>query len=170
MVGIAALVVLLFAVLVWQPWAPRYRRFVSQPLPDGTRYTFLYPAHLQNLQENGKGASPEVAACVNVWTMNQTESGWSQFLSRLGFSVPSPAESVTVVVIPLKTHNVRDGRRTDRWSRFGGLRRNEHIIDARTRTQFSLLHSCPQRAAAQFRTDDPVIARSFRVLPPGVAP
>ena len=62
MVGIAALVVLLFAVLVWQPWALRYRRFVSKPLPDGTRYTFLYPAYLQNLQENGKGASPEVAA------------------------------------------------------------------------------------------------------------
>jgi hypothetical protein len=167
--GFIALVAVLLAALIAQPWAPRYRLFVSKPLPDGSRYTFLYPAHLQNMQENGKGASPEVTAGVTVWTMNQSDSTWSQFLSRMGFSVPSPRESIGVVVIPLKTRNVRDGRRTDRWNRFGGLRRNEYLTDARTRTQFILYHSCPASAAAQFAAHDPVIARSFRVLPPGTA-
>jgi hypothetical protein len=168
--GLILLTALIVAVLVMRPWTPRYRRFISQPLPDGSRYTFLYPAHLQNLQENGKGASPEVTGGVNVWTMNQSVSQWGLILGRLGFSVTSPAESVTVVVIPLKSKPVKDSHRTERWERSGGLRQNTYLVDARTRTQYFLYHSCPSTARDQFERHRPVIERSFRVLPPDPKP
>lgn len=163
--GLILLVAVLLAVLYSGAWPLRYRRFVSQPLPDGTRYTFLYPAHLQNIQENGKGASPEVTQSATVWTMNQSESQWDLLRRQWGFPVMSPAESVSVVVIPLKK-KVKDSRRSERWTRGGQLRHNEHIIDARTCTQFSLYHSCPQAAASQFERYNPTIVKSFRVLPP----
>jgi hypothetical protein len=169
--GIAALVVLLFTVLVWQPWALRYKRFVSRPLPGGTRYTFLYPAHLQNLQENGKGASPEVIASATVWTMNRTAPTlWDELQRRLGFSVPSPAESVSVVVFPVHPRPLRDRRTDARWERMDDRRHNLYLVDARTGLQFSLYHDAPSEAAASFEAHDRVIARSFRVLPPGAAP
>jgi hypothetical protein len=167
--GLIALVAVLLAALVVQPWAPRYRLFVSKPLPDGSRYTFLYPAHLQNVIENNTRVAPNVTQSVSVYTMNRSESTWSEWLSRRGF-VPSAAESIGAVVIPLRVRNVRNGRRTERWSRLGEMRRNEYLIDARTRTQFILIHDCPASAARQFEAHDPVIARSFRVLPPGAAP
>ncbi len=169
--GIAALIVVLFAVLVWQPWALRYKRFVSRPLPDGTRYTFLYPAHLQNTQENGKGASPNVIRSVTVWTMNRTPPTlWDELLRRLGFAVSSPAEDVSVVVFPVLPRPTRDRRTDERWERMGHLRHNLYLVDARTGLQFSLYHDGPSEATASFAAQDRVIARSFRVLPPGAAP
>jgi hypothetical protein len=140
--GLILLIVVLFTALVMRPWSTRYKRFVSQPLPDGSRYTFLYPAHLRDIQENGAGASPEVSHSVNVYNMNLTRSGWSRLLRRCGFSVLSPQEAVTVVVIPLKTKRVRERRWSAEWARGGRLRHNEYLVDARTKAQFDLYHDC----------------------------
>jgi hypothetical protein len=166
---IAALIATLLvglAVLLLVSWPPRYRRFISQPLPDGTRYTFLYPSHLQNLRENGPGASPNVTSSVAVSTQNQSLSQWDLLRRRLGLPVTSPAESVHVVVIPLKKR-VQNSRTSGRWTKGDIRRHNEHITDARTRTQFSLYHNCPRDAVAQFERHNQIIRRSFRVLPPG---
>src|ERR1051325_2105484 len=46
---------------------PQYRRFTSQPLPDGSRYTFLYPAYLHDIHETGQGASQGVTQNVSVY-------------------------------------------------------------------------------------------------------
>jgi hypothetical protein len=164
------LIGLVVATLVMQPWTPRYRSFVSKPLPDGSRYTFLYPAHLQNIQEDGKGASPEATHNVIVWTMNRSTTQWDLILRRLGFPVQSSGESVSVLVIPLKSKTVKDSRRIERWEHGGDLRQNIYLDDARTRTQYLMLHGCPSEARAQFERHHPVIERSFRVLPPDHEP
>jgi hypothetical protein len=171
-VSVTALIVILvigLAAVLLSPWS-RYRRFVSQPLPDGTRYTFLYPAHLQNVQENGTGASPEAIASASVWTMNQSVTEWDRLRGRLGIPAASPAEGIFIIVMPLGRDRVRDRRSSERWSRGGEMRHNEHIFDARTKTQFNLIHRCPQSAAAQFERHNPTIVKSFRVLPPGADP
>jgi hypothetical protein len=168
--GLFLLIGLVVATLVMQPWTPRYRSFVSKRLPDGSRYTFLYPAHLQNVQEDGKGASPEVTHHAIAWTMNLSNSQWDLILRRLGFPVQSSRESVSVFVIPLKSKNVKDSRRTERWEHGGELRQNTYLFDARTRTQFLMFHGCPSEARAQFERHRPVIEQSFRVLPPDHKP
>jgi hypothetical protein len=168
--GLALLIVVILATLWVRPWSTRYRRFVSKPLSDGSRYTFLYPAHLRDIQENGAGASPEVTQCVTVYTSNQSQTDWDRLLRHLGIPILSPAESISVVVIPLKPRRVRDRRWSERWARGGGLRDNEFLVDARTKTQFVLMHSCPSDSAAQFEQNNPVITRSFQVLPPSASP
>ena len=170
-VGAAALVALLLAVLVGHPWALRYRRFLSRPLPDGTRYTFLYPAHLQNVQESGPRAASHVIENVSVYTMNRTPPTlWDELLRRLGVPVSSSAESLGACVVPAQGRPLRDRRTDVRWERLGAVRHNIEVVDARTRLQFSLAHDGPSDTRTSFEAHDRVIAHSFRVLPPGAAP
>jgi len=167
---LAAVVVVLVLLGIWSSVRPpSYRRFVSPPLPDGSRYTFLYPAHLENMAQ-GAGGSPEVRSSVSVYTANQSLSEWDVLRKRVGFRVPSPGENVTVVVIPLKRAPRSSDRRSQRLAGGGRLRHNEYLIDARTKTQLNLYHDCPADAAAQFDAHNPTIVRSFQLLPPGVEP
>lgn len=167
----AAVLLVLILVAGSRAGSSAYRRFVSQPLPDGSRYTFLYPAHLQNVEENGKGASPGVTHTVNVHTRNQNEPVWVPLQRRLGFSSPSPAEFVTVLVMPVKAAaKVQDSRRQEEWVRGGERRRNEYLTDARTRTKLFLFYSCPKEAPTSFEAHKSVIGQTLRLLPPGAAP
>ena len=158
------------ALLTYNSRPPQFRRFVSQPLPDGTRYTFLYPAHLDRVNEGG-GGSPEVTHSVNVtkgsWK-NEVARDWAR--TRLGLNLPPDREIVTAVVIPINSTKVADSRSDARGSDGDRLWHNEFLVDARTKTKFALYHHCPKLAKAQFEASNPTIAKSFQVLPPGAAP
>ena len=164
---VAAIVV---SIVTYNYRPPQFRRFVSQPLSDGTRYTFLYPAHLDRVTEGG-GGSPDVTHSVTVSKKDRSNEAARDWIrTRLSLAVPPDAETVTVVVVPQKTRHVADSRSDERWARGGELRHNEYLVDSRTRTQYSLYHSCPDTAKAQFAAHSPTIARSLQVLPPGSAP
>ncbi len=146
---IAVIAFVVIAVIVaLQFWSrqPSFRRFISQPLPDGSRYTFLYPAHLKVVNENGKGASPNVTHNANVTNRVTDDPIIDRFRRWVGLAAPSPAELVTVVVFPVKGGKVRDSRSSEEFARGIERRRNEYLVDARTGCQFSLYFSCPIRA------------------------
>src|SRR5688500_19227508 len=86
---IALFAFIIAAVLAaFQLWTrpPSFRRFVSQPLPDGSRYTFLYPAHLKNVNENGKGASSNITHNVNVTNRTREDPMVDRKSTRLNSS------------------------------------------------------------------------------------
>src|SRR5258708_40229330 len=86
-----------------------FRRFTSKPLPDGSRYTFLYPAFLKDMNE-GPGGSPEVIVSASVYNrdgehpFDVNRTPWGTWARKAGFS---QAESVSVVVIPLNGDGIK---------------------------------------------------------------
>jgi len=88
---VAALAGLLF--LLSGAGTPAYRRFVSRPLPDGSRFSFLYPAHLQD-QVEGPGGSPKVSHGAAAYTADQSLSTWDWMRCLVGLPVP-PVERVS---------------------------------------------------------------------------
>jgi hypothetical protein len=143
-----------------------YARYVSAPQPDGSRFTFLYPAHLKTVAA-GRGASPDVSVSATAYNQSLDPAPWDGVRRWLGMPVPAPGESVTVVVMPLQ--HLSGGQR--RYSRRPvnplELRHNEYLVDARTRSRLILMHSCPPAAPGQFEAHNQVIAPSLEVLPPG---
>jgi hypothetical protein len=147
-----------------------------QPLPDGSRYTFLYPGSLQTVRERKGGHSPGTIAAVVLQDngpVNAAPSPWDRVQRQMGIAVPYPGESVSVLVTPLKPRVARVARRPQGWARGDEVRRNEYIQDTRTQLEFTVYHSCftfttPQpAAAAQLRTHNSTLVQSFEVLPPG---
>src|SRR5688572_4083491 len=70
---------------------PSYRRFVSQPLPDGSRYTFLYPSNLQVIREGRGNPSPGVIANVRLQSsgpVNAPPSPSDRLRRLMGLTVP----------------------------------------------------------------------------------
>src|SRR3712207_3812230 len=89
---LAALLAAMVAVgLGIRSGAPGYRRFVSRPLPDGTRYTFLYPRGLRLAHED----AGQVRLCR---FRPATLQSWFRSLTASGD--PEPWETVAVEVIP----------------------------------------------------------------------
>lgn len=180
-VGVLTLGVALTVALGAVRLASRHRRFVSQPLPDGSRYTFLYPANLQTVHEAG-GRLPLPSGAIAAVTLqsngpiNAPASPWDWFRQRLGFAVPF-SESVSVMATPAEarvSHDIRRAiRRSEGWVKGDEVRRNQYLHDPRTQLQFSVYHSCyaaatpPPAAALQVRAHNSAVVRSFEVLPPG---
>lgn len=169
--AIALVAVILVAVVTFRSGQPSFHRFVSQPLSDGTRYTFLYPAHLEDVVE-GKGGSPNVTNSVTIYKKHRRKrpSVWQLMGTWLRLAVPTDEESVTVVVIPQKAAIVTASRSNAHGAGSGRLWHDEYLVDARTRTQFSLYHRCPDTSRAEFEAHNPTIAKSLQVLPPGASP
>jgi hypothetical protein len=155
---------------------PVYQRFTSRPLPDGSRYTFLYPSNLRVIREGGGKPSPGVIANVTLQSsgaVNASPSPWDRLRRRIGVAVPYPGESVTVLVTRLKGPVTQDSPPPRRWADGTGVRQNASVRDTRRRLQFSINHNCftftaPQAAAAdQLGTHNAVLSQTFEVVPPG---
>lgn len=162
--GICCLLVF-WLLLSAQSGPSPYRRFTSQPLPDGSRYTFLYPAYLKDVQENGQGASAGVTQNVSIYNRQVNYSSWERLHRWLGRPVAEPMESVSVLVVPQK-QSVIENRQSEGWERGLVRRHNEYLTDSRTRAQFLLMYSCPRNAPAQFERNHLTIVQSLQVLPP----
>jgi hypothetical protein len=148
----------------------RYRRYVSQPLPDGTRYTFLYPEELRTVVENGGNPSPGVVRNVTVYNSFIRETDWDRLRRKVGLGGQSHDESISVLPYAVKGGIARDRRWSDRWTRGGRTRHNEFIDDRRTQLQFALYLDAPADESARFQTIRPTVVRSFELLPPGTEP
>jgi len=168
--GLTALVIALFAF--GRSRLTGFHRFVSQPLSDGTRFSFLYPEYLSDVVETPGGGSPEVVHSVSVYNragehpydVNRTP--WGTWWRKIGLS---HAENITVVVIPIETANMKDNRSSKEWISGWERRRNEYLDDARSRLRFELYYSCA-KDAPQFKSHSRIIAESFRVLAAGAGP
>lgn len=146
-----------------------YRRFVSKPLPDGTRYTFLYPEYLTNISENGKGASPSVTATVNISTRFSAQPVMNRFLSWLHMAPSATSDRVSALVIPHRGGPLLKQARHSKEHGGGAVwfSHAETIDDERTQTQFVLAYMCDGDREDQYKSHHLAVASSFRVLPPG---
>ena len=144
-----------------------FRRFTSKPLPDGSRYTFLYPDYLKDVVE-GPGGSPEVIAGAAVYNrggehpedVNRTP--WGGLWRKTGFS---KAERVTVVVIPLKAAHSHEARTYEEWTRGWERRHNDYLEEAHAKYKLQLYYSCA-KDAAQYRQHARIISESLRMVFP----
>jgi hypothetical protein len=161
-----------------------YRRFVSAPLTDGTRYTFLYPrslgtpdTDLNTLPDYGGGDSE--CPCVQL----RESAGPAEKLVGL-LSHEYLARDIMVVVrgsktIPLTAASgwrvtARDGRyirseKTDPDLFMGAY--YVSVLDSRTSTscdfEYQYYGYDSNRRRFHLDREDAMVLESFRVLPPG---
>lgn len=158
------LAALVFPVAHWRN--SRFTRFTGQPLPDGSRITFLYPSYLPDVEEGGGG--PDLIETVSVldrggeqpWDVNRTP--WGGWARQLGIT---HAEHVTVIVAPLKEKNLEDSRSSVRSVQGWAQGRSETLIDATRKLRIQLMYSCA-KDAGQFEQHSRTIADSLQLLPP----
>lgn len=64
--------------------ATRLRRYVSEPLPDGQRYTFLYPdrLHLEKPASPAPGFQIQMTRRINPWQALTNRAAWPGLLSN----------------------------------------------------------------------------------------
>lgn len=153
---------------VWPRPAPpvSYRRFTSPALPDGVRYTLLYPSTLddasfhtfpattfgRHFQQFMVSKKQSRAPIVSLWHQ------W--FKPEVEFIFVS-ADSVTK---PLKTSRIeRQGLRNS-----GEIAHWVYVDDPRAQVLFTFGH-IEENGTALYKQNDPVVAGSFRVLLPGEA-
>jgi hypothetical protein len=164
---IAALAVLAVFLTMAYSSMSHFRRYTSKPLPDGSRFTFLYPAYLTDTHE-GPGGSPEVIWSAGAHnrsgehSSDVTRTAWGAFLRRAGLS---QADEVSVVVIQLKEKSIKDSRSSEEWVRGWERRHNEYLVDSRSKLKLQLYYSCAQDAG-QFRWHSRIISDSLQLLPP----
>ena len=163
----AALAALLFSI---SP-STRYRRYLSPPFPDGSRYTFLYPSHLKTVSEGWyQGAIQSV----------RIDSGAEQFtiLDRikaiLGIPWLPKRGSITVVVGAAaetgavdRQANVQAQRKDDLRVVGDDCQHNIYLVDGPSRMRLLLYHE-ERFHPDLFNETDAVVSRSFRVVPPVV--
>ncbi len=160
------------------PVSVGFRRYVSRPLPDGTRYTFLYPAYAARVNSNAGSDTnnliPGFVDCIGTQTVHWTPVRGGEAVTYPLYSngktpLSDPHEEfISVVVghagdVPFLTSGfIRQDRQ---WAGKGVSHHTVLITDARTHFRFMLSHE-DRNSPALFRQTDPVIADSFRVLPP----
>jgi hypothetical protein len=144
----------------------RVRRYVSPPLPDGTRYTFLYPlwdrwpytfASPQGIDVEGSCPRDEAGWLIETWD--------TFFHDR---DYPNYPEGLSVQVLPpdMVTENKRYETAGIRNASL--FHHSVTIKDARSRRRFILTHSSfPWYREEYFDRSDPTVIQSFRVLVPG---
>ena len=155
-----------------------YVRYVSPPLADGTRYTFLRPDYLDEIDFND-GHISRLDWAGTVLQGFQADRGISVLEravpSQLTFLFHSKDERIVVLVhkSQLASPSLAQQRtsKTIKYQDEIGTRKVQHAItisDLRSQRRFDLMHSA-DNGLASFRRDDETIANSFRVLPPGTA-
>ena len=161
-----AVVLVVVAAAVPRPVPPTtYTRFTSPPLPDGVRYTFLYPTalddvslytfpanykgrHLQSFMASKKESRLPGAALWHRWFRPEAEFVF--------VSVEKP------VVKPLRSSRVdRQGVRNR-----DEIAHRVYVDDPRAHEQFMFGH-IDDFGTASYTQDDRVVTDSFRVLLPG---
>ncbi len=156
LIGIAVIAVA--AITIPREPAISFRRYTSPPLPDGSRYTFLYPSHLKAVQEGyNRGAGV-------VQSVQLLPGGWGL--------MPSSATnhgSITVVVGSLASMGGQiPQQRKDGYEVIGNESRHDiYLADTRSGMRLRLYHS---QSLTLFSATDPAVSKSFRLLLPGELP
>lgn len=165
----AAVFFVALAALWLRPPAPEvYTRYLSPPLPDGTRYTFLYPTWMTRVSQQGVGQVQVGEAARGGPGANIFQEALRLWRNRRKSNLAVGQDAFVMVFYrPLKVFKGPDERKEQRWERNGTLRHNIFIADARTKMKFFLFHNGLASERTRFEEIDPVIARSFRLLPPG---
>jgi len=155
-------------LVAWWNTPSAYRRYVSPPLPDGTRYTLLYPATLEPTNWTPRSVNfhkPEETFAASVVKIVPLLLG--------ARPAPERSEYLTVLHGPLKDRESGLPDSRQEVELVGGAGRHHgsravHIVDARARARFVLHHVISGQAndPRAIRVG-PAVARSFRVLPPG---
>ena len=156
-----------------------FRRYTSQPLPDGSRYTFLYPSYFAHVQPGWLDSQNQFGTvridCIGTqpvpWIAHVGQQPISYYQhNSSGVSWLSPHEEFCSVVVG-RAGDVafppgkRFLRRDSRWIGQNGSHHDFSITDARSHYAFELIHE-DRYTPALFKQTDPVIDSSFRIVPP----
>ena len=169
------------------PSAPRlkpavgFRRYTSPPLPDGTRYTFLYPSYFANVHPGWLDSDHQFRSvridCIGTkpfpWIAAPGQAPVAYYIhGKQGAAWPAPHEEFCSVVVGKAAPPFWQGPRPleiDRqWIGEYGSHHDFSIKDAHTHYRFEVIHE-DRYTPALFRQTDPVIVASFRILPPGAS-
>jgi hypothetical protein len=165
-------------LLAWRNSTPAYKRYLSPPLPDGSRYTFLYPVNSRVNEIGGHstdGASMDGARSymdgVRVDSKVEKKTFLTQFLALLGMQKPSQRFGILVSLLaPSKPGDLHRKRR-DEWSTEKGVHYHSMYLPAASAgLVLELLNWEVSPPPALFRQTDAVVSSSFRLLPPGTSP
>ena len=175
-------------VFDWSPTAGLapsvgFRRYVSRPLPDGTRYTFQYPTYLKHISQGWLDQSNQFIT-VRIDSIGTQPVPWMAVRGGKavtyclhgagGGSWPAPHEEFISIVVGHSGEVVfppgrQSIRRDIQWVGPNGSHHALAITDARTHLRFQLIHE-DRYIPALFQQTDPVVTDSFRILPPGTSP
>lgn len=155
-----------------------FRRFTSQPLPDGSRYTFLYPSYFAHVQPGCLDGPYQFGTvridCIGTqpvpWIAHsgQQPISYYQHNSSGVFWLAPHEEFCSVIVGRARDVMFPPGKqflhRDNRWIGQNGSHHDFSITDARSHYAFELIHE-DRYTPALFKQTDPVIDGSFRILP-----
>ncbi len=177
-----AAIALLAAVTTPKPTAPKYRRYVSPVLPNGSRVTFLYPVPaniLGKMYIDGGNkefgiyytniAKPQNKGDQLLWVI----PAWRQFRSKDDFTVGTEAYNVDEPLpVAKKIGNGRSWERSILVSQVTD-RNITDVVDAKNNQngleyKFQYWHTGTLTRAAPAK-NEAVITDGFQVLPPGAA-
>jgi len=156
-----------------------FRRYTSPPLPDGTRYTFLYPSYFANVHQGWLNADHQFDSvrvdCIGTkpvpWIAFHGQTPVAYYIhGKQGASWLAPHEEFCSVVAGNAAAPFWQGPHPleidHQWVGEYGNHHDASINDAHTRYRFELIHE-DRYTPALFKQTDSVIFKSFRVLPPG---
>lgn len=139
-----------------------YARFVSPPLKDGTRYTFLYPSRMASARYRAVGGNVLLESPVKApqpFGKGSALSGTAH--AAVGYDFIEVNQEV------LAPGYRADPRRDNRLNSKSRLAHTILLFDTRSRRVFQLNHEAHPRFGQRFKQDDKIVSNSFRILPPG---
>lgn len=151
----------LLAFAAWRAQGPAYKRFVSPPLADGTRYTFLYPARYNSVSGIGTNA-----------LLLDDETRRLTLLDRIRQYIPLGPVRATLAglragEITVQVDHPRQKRANSRTEIKESRRRFISIEDARSRSYFFVSHINYFSEPTRFDAESKVFSQSFQILPRG---
>lgn len=168
--GVAAVVVIGFAIIPRPTPPTTYRRYISRPLPDGVRYTFLYPSTLDDVLSYSLSANSKYKILQTVAVSKKESRLPGAALWQSWFKPEAEFVFVTVkkpAIKPLKSS--RSEEHSERHGKGAHMVEIEHAVlidDPRAHEHFRFWHASDY-GTASFKQHDQVVTNSFRLLLPG---
>ena len=141
----------------WRRSRPKYLRYVSAPLKDGTRYTFLYPARVGRMASSGPfvimdGESPPLLDLAR-----ERLSG-TRARKLLG-----QGDLVLIAMGGTRLSEPRVARRSQSFP--SSL--YTVLYDTRSGRFFTLMHTNRSAPRQAFEAEARIVSDSFHIVPPG---
>jgi hypothetical protein len=170
--GVALLIACVESVALWQ-WntRPKYLRYVSQSLKDGTRYTFLYPARLSMIREDKARVS--ITSQPQVLTLRDRSLLWLGWPRDQIVHEGHANELNAFCYQHVYVTEARNSRRRSSGKAYDHDQARYYdcythkIADAWTNSACSLAHQRFRENDETFQREDKVLSDSFKILPPG---
>lgn len=168
----APLLLFMLGLYLFQPQTPQtsYRRFLSAPLSDGTRYTFRYPTWFDRISTSVDGTLVRLRH-------HETTTLWAQMLLGVGLHPRRAAFNPFIIAYTMPVSSqpaLFAGRRqlghTPRQHSLTYHRSHissDMVITPPGKQQYILQYNESAAASHRFQEWDAVIMRSFQVLSPG---